>query len=157
MSFKNALLLACIFLQVFCQRDEIEVFIVPHSHMDAGWVYTVDENYEKGVSKILNNVYQKLKDEKYTFTIGDIYYFKRWYEIQNEDTKQRLKLYVQQGRLDLVHGGMVQNDEACTNYAAIIQNMVLGRKFLLEEFGVVPTIGWQLDPFGHTETNADLY
>ena len=62
--------------------------------MDAGWVYTVDENYEKGVSKILNNVYQKLKDDKYTFTIGDIYYFKRWYEIQNEDTKQRLKLYV---------------------------------------------------------------
>jgi hypothetical protein len=35
--------------------------------------------------------------------------------------------------------------------------MVLGRKFLLEEFGVVPTIGWQLDPFGHTETNADLF
>ena len=71
--------------------------------------------------------------------------------------KKKVKLYVKQGRLDLVHGGMVSTDEACTNYAAIIKNMHLGRKFLHEEFGVMPTIGWQLDPFGHTETNADLF
>ena len=156
MSLKNTLLLACFCLQVFCQPDEIEIFVVPHSHIDAGWLYTIDGYYELGVSKIFTNVLEQLEDERHTYTLGDVYYFKR-YQTQNEDTKQKVKLYIKQGRLDLVHGGMVSNDEACTNYAAIIQNMVLGRKFLFEEFGVVPTIGWQLDPFGHTETNADLF
>ena len=28
--------------------------------------------------------------------------------------------------------------------------------FLKETFGVLPTIGWQLDPFGHSSTNAAL-
>ena len=28
--------------------------------------------------------------------------------------------------------------------------------FLKETFGFVPTIGWQLDPFGHSSTNAAL-
>lgn len=32
-----------------------------------------------------------------------------------------------------------------------------GRRFLENEFGVYPTIGWQLDPFGHTQTNADIF
>ncbi len=59
--------------------------------------------------------------------------------------------------MDLVHGGMVSSDEACTNYASLIKNMELGRKFLFEEFGVSPTIAWQLDPFGHTETTADIF
>jgi hypothetical protein len=52
---------------------------------------------------------------------------------------------------------MVSSDEACTNYASLIKNMVLGRKFLFEEFGVSPTIAWQLDPFGHSETTADIF
>ena len=29
-------------------------------------------------------------------------------------------------------------------------------RFLKETFGVLPTIGWQLDPFGHSSTNAAL-
>ena len=28
--------------------------------------------------------------------------------------------------------------------------------FLKEQFGKVPTIGWQLDPFGHSATHASL-
>ena len=52
---------------------------------------------------------------------------------------------------------MVQTDEALVSYDAIIKNMHLGRTWLYEEFGVNPTIGWQLDAFGHTETNAELF
>jgi alpha-mannosidase len=39
----------------------------------------------------------------------------------------------------------------------MIDQMALGHRFLLKEFGVRPTIGWQVDPFGHSSGNADLY
>ena len=29
-------------------------------------------------------------------------------------------------------------------------------RFLQEEFGKVPTVGWQIDPFGHSATQASL-
>ncbi len=32
----------------------------------------------------------------------------------------------------------------------------MGCRFIKEQFGKVPTIGWQLDPFGHSATHAAL-
>jgi hypothetical protein len=35
--------------------------------------------------------------------------------------------------------------------------MNIGSKFLKETFGVRPKVGWMLDAFGHSATNADLF
>ena len=53
---------------------------------------------------------------------------------------------------------MVSNDEACPNYADILLNFEMGHDFVRQEFdGLVPKIGWQLDPFGHSEVMAYLF
>jgi hypothetical protein len=49
------------------------------------------------------------------------------------------------------------HDEACPLYEDMINNMKLGHDFLLKEFGVKPRIGWQVDPFGHSNTNARIF
>jgi lysosomal alpha-mannosidase len=35
--------------------------------------------------------------------------------------------------------------------------MALGHEFLKKEFGVIPTVGWHIDPFGHSAANAAMY
>jgi len=35
--------------------------------------------------------------------------------------------------------------------------MYIGHSFLKNEFGLVPKIGWMLDAFGHSATNARLF
>lgn len=44
------------------------------------------------------------------------------------------------------------NDEATPYYEDIIDNMSWGHQWILEKFGkkAIPTIGWQIDPFGHS-------
>jgi hypothetical protein len=49
------------------------------------------------------------------------------------------------------------HDEACTHYEDMINNMMIGHQFLLEEFGVKPRIGWHVDPFGHSNANPRLF
>ena len=62
-----------------------------------------------------------------------------------------------QGQLEFVHGGLVSPDEACTNYSDVLRNFEEGHEFLRSEFGIVPKIVWQLDPFGHSSGMADLF
>ncbi len=51
------------------------------------------------------------------------------------------------------------NDEATAHYNAIIDQMTLGLKFIENNFGpnARPTIGWQIDPFGHSAEQASIF
>ena len=50
------------------------------------------------------------------------------------------------------------HDEAATHYVAMIDQTTLGHRLLKEAFGEagVPSVAWQLDPFGHSATQAAL-
>lgn len=48
-------------------------------------------------------------------------------------------------------------DEACTTYSAMIDQLTLGHQFLLNTFGVRPTKGWQIDPFGASSVTPIVY
>ena len=98
-----------------------------------------------------------LLDKNYTYTVGDIAFFRRFYHDQPDERKAQIKELVSSGQLDMVHGGMVSPDEACPNYADVLRNFEMGHDFLWEEFGVRPRIGWQLDPFGHSAAYAEIY
>ena len=45
---------------------------------------------------------------------------------------------------------MFMHDEAVRHYIDMIDQTTLGHQFIKEEFGVVPRIGRQLVPFGHS-------
>ena len=49
------------------------------------------------------------------------------------------------------------SDEATATYEDIINEMTLGAKFIYDEFGVRPTVGWSIDPFGHSKEVEALY
>ena len=44
------------------QIDPITVYLVPHTHLDPGWIKTIDEYYEQKVKYILINVIDQLSD-----------------------------------------------------------------------------------------------
>lgn len=71
--------------------------------------------------------------------------------------KNRVRSLVANGQLEMVNSGWSMHDEACPTYTDMLTNMMLGHDFVLKEFGVTPRIGWQIDPFGHSATNARLF
>jgi len=68
--------------------------------------------------------------------------------------KTQMKALVDSGRLEIVTGGWVMNDEANVHYFAMITQMVEGHEWLMDHLGVKPKYGWAIDPFGLSPTMA---
>ena len=91
----------------------INVHVVPHTHDDVGWLKTVDQYYygsnqgeqDASVQYILDTVIPELQnDPSKRFVYVEIAYFYRWWNEQNESTKQTVRNLVNQGRLEFVIG-----------------------------------------------------
>ena len=54
------------------------------------------------------------------------------------------------------NGGYCMHDEATTHYVDMIDQTTLGHRYIKEQFGKTPRIGWQIDPFGHSAVQAYL-
>jgi len=65
-----------------------------------------------------------------TFAYAEIKYFKVWWDMQDNKTKDAVRLMVKEGRLDLVSGGWSAPDEATTQYDSILDNLHIGQHFL---------------------------
>jgi hypothetical protein len=71
--------------------------------------------------------------------------------------REKVKGLIKSGQLEIINAGWSMHDEATPIYEDLIENMMYGQKWVLEEFGQQPRIGWQIDPFGHSNTNARLF
>lgn len=139
----------------------INLHVLSHSHMDVGWLQTVDEIYRTIVKNIYNTTIRALdKNHQRRFVAAESAYFSRWWNEQSDETQRMVRDMVTSGRLQFVGGGWVQNDEAVPHYTAIIDQMTLGLRFLNDTFGPLcgtPSVAWQADPFGHSVSQASLF
>lgn len=100
-----------------------------------------------------------LKDPARRFIYAESFFFSKWWDEQDDKTRQQVKMLVNEGRLEFVGGGWTMNDEAAAHYQSIVDQFTIGLKFLNETFGECgrPRVGWQIDPFGHSRQQASLF
>jgi alpha-mannosidase len=140
-------------------EGKINVHLVPHSHDDTGWLITVDQYFVKEVYYIVDTVVdQLLRDPNRKFMFVEIAFFARWWDEQPESRREQARQLVAEGRLEFVNGGWCMHDEASPHYVEMVDQTTRGHQFLLKEFGLsgIPNATWQIDPFGHSNTQAWL-
>ncbi|XP_043769698.1 alpha-mannosidase 2 [Cervus elaphus] len=135
----------------------LQVFVVPHSHNDPGWLKTFDDYFREKTQYIFNNMVVKLKeDPRRKFIWSEISYLWKWWETIDIQKKDAVKSLLENGQFEIVTGGWVMPDEAGAHYFAIIDQLIEGHQWLEKNLGVKPRSGWAIDPFGHSPTMAYL-
>jgi alpha-mannosidase len=143
----------------------LNVHVVPHTHDDVGWLKTVEEYYyglnmtiqSACVKDILDSVVEALLDNpKRTFTYVEMKFFSMWFYSQTDAIKDSVRFLIANKQLSFVNGGWCMHDEAAAHFMGMIDQTTLGHDFLKKELGYIPKVGWQLDPFGHSASQASL-
>lgn len=143
------------------------------------YLYALNQTIQvAGVSVLIDAVVAALAENRdRTFSYGEIAFFSRWWREASSAQREAVRSLVlgdnddeededfnptkEQPRrqLSFVNGGWVQHDEACSFWEDMVDQTSRGHSWLADTFadlGVIPTVGWQIDPFGHSATHADL-
>ncbi|CAH0546121.1 unnamed protein product [Brassicogethes aeneus] len=147
---------------------KINIHLVPHSHDDVGWLKTVDQYFygakteiqSAGVQYIITSAVEALlrnRDRRYIQVETE--FFKKWWDEATESQREDFQNLVNRGQIEMINGAIAMNDEACTNYQSTIDQFTWGLRFLNDTLGAcgAPKIGWQIDPFGHSREQANLF
>ncbi|XP_055101683.2 epididymis-specific alpha-mannosidase isoform X2 [Symphalangus syndactylus] len=137
----------------------IRAFVVPHSHMDVGWVYTVQESMRAYAANVYTSVVEELaRGQQRRFIAVEQEFFRLWWDgVASDQQKHQVRQLLEEGRLEFVIGGQVMHDEAVTHLDDQILQLTEGHGFLYETFGIRPQFSWHVDPFGASATTPTLF
>jgi alpha-mannosidase II len=136
-----------------------QIFVVPHSHCDPGWIKTFDDYFRSQTSGIITSIVKALAaDKRRTFIWAEISYFEWWWREQTPNMRNVAKKLMKNRQLEFVTGGWVQPDEANTELYAMELQLQEGHDWINETLGeeFIPKYGWSIDPFGYSPTMAYL-
>lgn len=132
-----------------------KIVLVPHSHVDPGWIKTLQQYFDDQAKHILDTVIEYLQEEPFrTFIWAEMSYLQMWWEQASEEHRVTLRRLVQAGRFEIVTGGWVMTDEASAHVFGMVDQLIEGQLWLNRTLGVTPRTGWSIDPFGQSPTMA---
>ena len=138
----------------------IDLYLVPHTHADVGWMQTVNSLFRMNISRILDSVTDALvTDRRRRFVWDEMAFLQMWWDLQATPArKAHFKQHVLDRRIELVDNGWSQHDMGCTTLDSMLNNWVEGHEWIRQHFGpeYEPRVGWSLDPFGPSSTQAVL-
>jgi hypothetical protein len=152
--------------------QNLTYYAIPHSHTDAGWWLTYEVYYQARAKHILSTLHRymvkKYKSGNWSaespdpfdhekFLWADFAFFIKWWNADTtQEVRDEMKDFVNRGIISLEHGGMVQHDEALSDYKSITIMFDTSLQFIKENFGKLPKVGFSIDGFGHSSLTPYL-
>ena len=127
-----------------------------NAHIDAAWLWPWTETVDV-VKRTFGTALQLMNEYPgYTFTQSAAAY-NEWmaqkYPALNDEIKQRIK----EGRWEIVGGMWVEPDLNMPDGESLVRQLLVGKRWYKQAYGVDVRIGWNPDSFGYTWQLPQIY
>ncbi len=127
-----------------------------NSHIDAAWLWPWTEAVDVvrrtfGTSLQLMNEYPA-----YTYTQSAAAY-NEWMADKYPDLNAQIKKRIQEGRWEIVGGMWVEPDLNMPDGESLVRQLLVGKRWYKQAYGVDVRIGWNPDSFGYTWQLPQIY
>lgn len=144
--------------KIMQSSEPLTVIVVPHSHNDPGWLWTLQTYYEVRTKHIISNAVKFLKETPdFRMIWSETIFLKMWWEEASDQDRVQLKKLLVNGQLEILSGGWVSVDEATTHYTAVLDQLIEGHLWIKDNLGITVNTSWSIDPFGYSLTLPYLW
>lgn len=127
----------------------LEISAVGHAHMDLAWLWPVRETIRKGARTFSTAIELSDRYPDYIFGASQPQYFV-WMKEHYPALYAKIEAKVREGKLEPQGAMWVEADTNVSGGEALVRQVLLGKRFFKEEFGVDIDYLWLPDVFGYS-------
>jgi alpha-mannosidase len=127
-----------------------------NSHIDAAWLWPWTETVDV-VKRTFGTALQLMYEyPQYTYTQSAAAY-NEWMAQKYPDMNAEIKKRIQEGRWEIVGGMWVEPDLNMPDGESLVRQLLVGKRWYKQAYGVDVRIGWNPDSFGYTWQLPQIY
>lgn len=121
---------------------------VGHAHIDSAWLWPLRETRRK-VARTFSNALDLIdKSKDFVFAASSAQQYK-WIKQDHPELFERIRTAVKGGRFVPIGGMWIEPDSNLPSGESLTRQILEGKRFFLEEFGIEPVDIWLPDSFGY--------
>jgi alpha-mannosidase len=127
-----------------------------NSHIDMAWLWPWTETVEvvRSTFRSAVDLMREYPDFKFTMSSARAY---SWMEEKYPDLFKEIQERVKQGRWEIVGGMWVEPDLNMPGGESLVRQILVGKRYFQQKFGVDVKIGWNPDSFGYNWQLPQIY
>ena len=127
-----------------------------NSHIDAAWLWPWTETVDV-VKRTFGTALQLMYEyPQYTYTQSAAAY-NEWMAQKYPDLNAEIKKRIKEGRWEVVGGMWVEPDLNMPDGESLVRQLLVGKRWYKQAYGVDVRIGWNPDSFGYTWQLPQIY
>lgn len=129
------------------QAKPKKMYVAATQHFDILWrkTFSYYRQTQKAVIEKVISIMEEKPDFRFALQQANVL---RYFVEDNPELAQKLKQHVSEGRLEIVGGLETIPDSNMPSGESLLRNLVYGRKWVKDYFGVEPIVGTMMDVFG---------
>jgi alpha-mannosidase len=136
-------------------RGKKKIYVTPHSHYDVVWAFNKEDYYHIN-EIILRNAVEMIKNSDFRFLVEQTYLLEM-IEERNPSLFSDIKEAIITNKLEIADGQYVMPDPMMPIGEVLVRDILFGKKYCKEKFGVEVPVAWAADGFGLNAQMPQVY
>jgi len=133
----------------------LTVSAIGHAHIDLAWLWPIRETIRKGARTFATALRNMEKYPDYLFGASQPQLY-QWIKERHPKLYDQVKRRVKEGRWEPQGAMWVEPDTNLSGGEALVRQILYGKRFFRDEFGVDVRVLWLPDAFGYTASLPQL-
>ena len=135
---------------------QFSVRAIGNSHIDMAWLWPWTETVEvvRNTFRSALDLMREYPDFKFTMSSARTY---QWMEEKYPNLFREIQQRVKEGRWEVIGGMWVEPDLNMPDGESLVRQILVGKRYFQEKFGIDVNIGWNPDSFGYNWQLPQIY